>query len=71
MSHTPTPAFDSLTWPLQKAVTVSGLSRSAIYRAAASGDIKLLKLGRSTLVDVASVRAYLDRLPRLMPKSAA
>jgi hypothetical protein len=58
------------TVPLPKAPAVFGISRSAIYRGAAAGDIILLKLGRSTLVDAASVRAYLERLPRLHPKQA-
>lgn len=39
------------------------LSRSWIYRAAKAGDVILLKIGRSTLVDVASVRRTLFREP--------
>jgi len=46
------------------AVAISGLSRSAIYRAAGEGRIKLVKAGRTTLVDMASVRAFLASLPR-------
>jgi predicted DNA-binding transcriptional regulator AlpA len=57
-----------ITLPLPKAVAASGLSRSAIYRAAACGRIRLLKLGRSTLVDMRSVSAFIDALPRLTPK---
>jgi hypothetical protein len=57
--------------PLTKASAIYGLSRSSIYRAAAAGEIILLKIGRNTLVDAASARAYLGRLPRLTPKSAA
>ncbi len=64
-------AAEPLTCPLPRAPAHTGLSRSAIYRAAAAGEIKLIKLGRTTLVDLASVRAYLDRLPRLTPKSTA
>lgn len=48
---------------LPQAPAVFGLSRSAIYRAAAEGQIKLVKLGRSTLVDAASARAFLANLP--------
>ena len=40
-----------------------GISRSAIYRAAAAGRIKLTKLGRTTLVDTASVLEFLNSLP--------
>jgi len=42
---------------------LSGLSRSAIYRAAGEGRIVMRKLGRSVLVDMGSVRAFLDALP--------
>jgi hypothetical protein len=49
--------------PILTAGELSGLSRSAIYREAGAGKIRLVKLGRSTLVDMASVRAFLDSLP--------
>ena len=64
-------ANEPLTCPMAIAPLHTGFSRSALYRAAAAGEIKLLKLGRTTLVDLASVRAYLDRLPCLTPKSKA
>jgi hypothetical protein len=54
---------EPLALPISAAVMVSGLSRSAIYREAGAGRIKLLKLGRTTLVDMASVRAFLSSLP--------
>jgi len=57
--------------PLPSATAVFGLSRSVIYRLAAAGHIRLMKSGRSTLVDAASARAYLASLPTLMPKIAA
>jgi hypothetical protein len=50
--------------PIGKAVAVTGLSRSRIYRAAGDGAIVLLKVGRSTLVDMASARDFLAGLPR-------
>ena len=53
-----------LAAPFARAVLLSGLSRSAIYRGAAEGKIVLLKCERSTLVDMASVRAFLAGLPR-------
>jgi excisionase family DNA binding protein len=52
-----------LAVPLPHAPAVTGLSRSTIYREAARGNIRLLKVGRSTLVDMASVRAFLTNLP--------
>ena len=54
---------DVLAAPMQRATALSGLSRSGIYRAAAEGKIKLLKFGRTTLVDMASVRDFLAALP--------
>ena len=50
--------------PIRQACEISGLSRSGIYRAAAAGQIRLIKNGRSSLVDMASVREYLAGLPR-------
>ncbi len=48
---------------IPRACAMSGLSRSAIYRQAAAGRIRLIKVGRSTLVDMASVRHFLSGLP--------
>jgi hypothetical protein len=60
--ESPTPT--ALAGTIRTATAVSGLSRSAIYREAARGNIVLLKLGRTTLVDMESVRAFLAGLPR-------
>jgi hypothetical protein len=49
--------------PLTRAPLVIGISRSGIYRAARDGHIRLLKHGRTTLVDLASARAFLASLP--------
>ena len=57
--------------PMTRAPETFGTSRSAIYRAAAAGHIKLSKLGKTTLVDTASMLAFLDGLPALNPKQAA
>ncbi len=59
-----------LTVPLPQAPAATGLSRSAIYRAASRGEIRLLKNGRSTLVDMASVRAFLASLPAATVRAA-
>jgi hypothetical protein len=55
--------IEPLALPILAAVAASGLSRSAIYREAGLGRIKLMKLGRSTLVDMASIKAFLASLP--------
>ncbi len=57
-------AVEAIALPVAAASAVSGLSRSGIYREAGRGNITLLKCGRSTLVDMASVRAFLAALPR-------
>lgn len=65
--------IEPLALPIPAAVAMSGLSRSAIYREAGAGRIRLMKLGRTTLVDMASVRAFLSELPTAQiraPKAA-
>lgn len=62
---TPSPlAILPLALSIDRAVLVSGLSRSAIYRHAGAGNILLKKNGRTTLVDMESVRLFLAGLPR-------
>ena len=40
-----------------------GIPRSTLYRLAAAGHVRMVKLGRTTLVDFASVRAFLAGAP--------
>jgi hypothetical protein len=54
---------DPIGLPIPAASAASGVSRSGIYRAAAEGKIILRKHGRSTIVDMASMRAFIDSLP--------
>jgi len=56
--------IEPLAVRLPEASRISGLSRSEIYRRAARGEIVLLKCGRSTLAEVASLRAAVASLPR-------
>ena len=49
--------------PLPKAPGIFGLSRSALYRLAAAGQVRMLKIGSRTLVDAKSVRDFLETLP--------
>lgn len=62
--HPSTVIILPLALPIERAVLVSGLSRSAIYREAGAGNVVLKKIGRTTLVDMESVRTFLDSLPR-------
>lgn len=79
ISAKPGSSFTAIEAPMaasiQRAMVLTGLSRSAIYRAAGRGDIRLLKVGkRAVLVDMASARAFLARLPEARisaPKSVA
>lgn len=45
---------------IREAVRLTGLSRSRIYELMAAGDIEFVKVGRSTLVLVDSLRAFID-----------
>ncbi len=46
-----------LTYTLNGAAAASGLSRSTLYRHAAAGRLRLIKVGGRTLVDAGSLRA--------------
>ena len=48
-----------LTYTLNDATKVSGLSRSTLYRHARAGRLRLVKVGGRTLVDADSLRALL------------
>jgi excisionase family DNA binding protein len=48
-----------ITYNLNDAARITGLSRSTLYRHAAAGRLRLLKCGGRTLVDAASLRALL------------
>jgi excisionase family DNA binding protein len=54
-SQTPAP----LSYTLDDAAAVSGLSRSTLYRHGAAGRLRLVKVGGRTLVCAASLRALL------------
>ena len=52
-----------LAIPLARAPALCGMSRSTIYRRAAAGELRLIKCGRTTLVDGQSLRDCLASLP--------
>ena len=54
-SHRATTAA-SLTHTLNHAATITGLSRSTLYRHASAGRLRLVRVGGRTLVDAASLR---------------
>ena len=60
MNHTsPSKDFQPLAYGFNDAVAVSGISKNTLYRYAAAGKLRLLKVGGRTLVDAASLRALL------------
>ncbi len=62
MNFSPSPITPEMV-PLPRAPAVFGLSRSHLYRLAAAGRVRMVKAGSRTLVDAASVRAFLASLP--------
>jgi excisionase family DNA binding protein len=48
-----------LTYTLNEACRISGLSRSTLYRHAEAARLRLVRVGGRTLVDAASLRALL------------
>jgi hypothetical protein len=61
---------DPLAIRIPEAERISGFSRSEIYRRAGRGEIVLLKCGKSTLVDMPSLRAAVSSLPRAVIRPA-
>lgn len=56
---TPTPKFA----PLPQWCALSGMSRTATYNALGRGDLKAIKVGSRTLLDVEAGLAWLRSLP--------
>lgn len=48
---------EPLTVRISTAVRITGLSRSRIYELIQSGDLEIVKVGRTTLVQYASLKA--------------
>jgi hypothetical protein len=49
--------------PIRQWCAISGMSRTATYNALGHGDLKAVKLGRRTLLDVEVGLAWLRSLP--------
>lgn len=48
-----------------EAIERFGIARTKLYELIREGDIEAFKLGRRTLIRTESVRAFIDRLPRV------
>ena len=59
------PAGLPVTCRIVDAVRMFGLSRATIYRLAAADCVRLVKVGRRSLLDVASMQRHLAALPAL------
>jgi hypothetical protein len=57
-------AIEPLALRMKHAERISGLSLSALYRYARTGDLEIIKAGSSSLVTMASLKSLLERLPR-------
>jgi predicted DNA-binding transcriptional regulator AlpA len=66
MSNHPTHTPEMV--PLPRAPGIFGLSRSNLYRLAADGKVRMVKIASRTLVDASSVRAFLATLPTVQPR---
>jgi excisionase family DNA binding protein len=52
--------LDRITVRVPDAVKMLGLGRSKIYQFIGSGEIKVIKIGRATLIEVASLREFIE-----------
>ncbi|WP_191058788.1 helix-turn-helix domain-containing protein [Geminicoccus harenae] len=64
MNH-PTPhAPEPISVRIPEAVRLTGISRSVLYELIQTGELNVVKLGRATLVPVASLRALVEKNTR-------
>lgn len=52
---------EPLTVRIGAAVELTGISRSRLYELIQSGDLETVKIGRSTLIPYASLKALIER----------
>jgi excisionase family DNA binding protein len=55
-------SLEPITVRIPEATRLLGISRSRVYELITSGDIEVIKLGRTTLVPVAGLHALVQRL---------
>jgi excisionase family DNA binding protein len=65
------PGLEPMYCSVSAAEDASGHGRTTMYRWAAAGRIRMVKSGGRTLIDVASLRRYLDSLPEFRPAMGA
>jgi excisionase family DNA binding protein len=52
---------DPITVRIPEAIRLTGIGRSKLYELIASRDVEVVKIGRCTLIPVASLHALIDR----------
>lgn len=62
--------FEPLAVKIPVAVQISGIGRTKLYELIGNGRIETVKVGRATLVIVASLRRFIESLRRNPPTSA-
>lgn len=53
-----------LSYTLDQAIEATGLNRSAIYRAIATGDISTFKVGKRRMVSVRALQEFIEKKER-------
>jgi hypothetical protein len=71
VNYVPTPATPPIYLRLREAKQWYGISVSRLYRLAGRGQITLKKLGSSTIVETASLSAYMAGLPTARIRSSS
>jgi hypothetical protein len=63
-------AQSKIAYTVREAVQASGLSRSSLYIAIASGALRVRKCGARTLILDSDLRRFLRSLPRFVTRAA-
>lgn len=64
MNHSTAAAPEPISVRIPEAVRMTGISRSVLYELIKAGELHAVKLGRATLVPVASLRALVEKNTR-------
>jgi excisionase family DNA binding protein len=62
---TPAPTLTRVSYGIEEAATVMGLSTRTVYRLVWSGELRALRSGRRVLIPVAAIDDYLGALAQV------
>jgi excisionase family DNA binding protein len=54
--------MERLLYPINDAAEVLGVGRTMLYTLAKQGEVRIVKIGRRTLITAESLDAYIERL---------